>query len=220
MCGRYTIASPEEWIREEFDLFELPSDYRPRYNVAPSQEVLAVVQAGDTRRAGWLRWGLVPFWAKELAIGNRMINARAESVAEKPAFRNSFRRRRCLIVADGFYEWQQTDESKVPMWIHRRSHRPFAFAGLWDRWQPPEGEPVVSCTIVTTSANDALRPIHERMPVILPREARATWLDPSADVDALLSVLRPYEGDDLEAHAVSTLVNSPKNDVPDCITPV
>ena len=141
-------------------------------------------------------------------------------MAEKPAFRNSFRRRRCLIVADGFYEWQQTGESKVPMWIHRRSHRPFAFAGLWDRWQPPEGEPVVSCTIVTTSANDALRPIHERMPVILPREARATWLDPSADVDALLSVLRPYEGDDLEAHAVSTLVNSPKNDVPDCITPV
>ncbi|HEX7119301.1 MAG TPA: SOS response-associated peptidase [Longimicrobiales bacterium] len=219
MCGRYTMASPEEWIREEFDLFELPPDYRPRYNIAPSQDVLAIVRAGDGLRAGWLRWGLVPFWAKDAAIGSRMINARAETVATKPAFRDAFRRRRCLIVADGFYEWQKAGAARVPMWIHRASRRPFAFAGLWDRWQPPDGEPVVSCTIVTTGANDALRSIHERMPVILPPAARATWLDPAAEPDALAALLRPYAGDDLEAHAVSTLVNSPKNDIPECIAP-
>ncbi len=219
MCGRYTLATPEEWIREEFDLFELPDDLRPRYNVAPSQNVLAIVRAPEGLRAGWLRWGLIPSWATDPAIGNRMINARAETIATKPAFRDAFRRRRCLIVADGFYEWQQTGTAKVPVWIYRTSRRPFAFAGLWERWQPADGKPIVSCTIVTTQANDALRPIYERMPVILPREARDIWLDPKAEPDALTAILRPYPDDDLEAYPVSTLVNSPKNDVPECIAP-
>ena len=220
MCGRYTMASPEEWIREELDLFELPDDYRPRYNIAPTQDVLAVIRADDGLRAGWLRWGLIPSWAKDPAIGNRMINARAETIASKPAFRDAFRRRRCLIVADGFYEWQEVGSARVPMWIHRASHRPFTFAGIWDRWKPPEGEPIFSCAIITTEANDALRPIHERMPVILPPEDRATWLDPDADPETLAALLRPYPGDDLRAHAVSTLVNSPRNDLPECIEPV
>lgn len=214
------MASPEEWIREEFDLFELPAGYRPRFNIAPAQEVLAIVRAGDQPRAGWMRWGLIPFWAKTPAIGHRMIMARADTIATKPAFRDAFRRRRCLIVADGFYEWRRVGATKVPMWIHRTSRRPFAFAGLWDRWRPPDGgSPVVSCTIVTTEANDALRAIHERMPVILPPAARAAWLDPATEPAALAALLRPYPDDDLEAHAVSGLVNSPKNDVPECIAP-
>ncbi len=219
MCGRYTLASPEEWIREEFGDLELPPDRRSRYNIAPSQDVLAIVRGEAGPRAARMRWGLIPFWAKDPAIGQHMINARAETVATKPAFRDAFRRRRCLIVADGFYEWHRAGAAKVPMWIHRASRRPLAFAGLWDCWRPPAGEPVVSCTIVTTAANDALRPIYERMPAILPPAARGVWLDPAADGDALAAVLRPYAADDLEAHAVSTLVNSPRNDVPECIAP-
>jgi len=220
MCGRYTLATPEAWVREEFELPELPLDYRPRYNIAPTQDVLAVVDAGETRRAGWLRWGLVPFWAKDPAIGNRMINARAETVHEKPAFRTAFERRRCLILADGFYEWQVTDAGKIPMWLHMADRRPFAFAGLWERWVPPGGgEPLHSCTIITTRANTFARPIHERMPVILPPESIGIWLDPATDPAALRALLGPYPGDNLRVHPVSTLVNSPRNDSPECIEP-
>jgi putative SOS response-associated peptidase YedK len=150
-----------------------------------------------------------------------MINARADTVHEKPAYRTAFERRRCLIVADGFFEWQQTGDGKVPIWIHRADRRPFAFAGLWERWTPPEGgDPVHSCAIVTTEANDFARPVHERMPVILPREGADLWLDPAADRASLRALLRPYPHDDLSMHQVSALVNSPKNDLPDCIAPV
>lgn len=218
MCGRYTLASPETWIREEFELDELPADYHPRYNIAPTQLVLAVIERDGVRRAGWLRWGLVPSWAKDPAIGNRMINARAETVHEKPSFRSAFARRRCLIIADGYYEWQKRPDRKVPHWIHRPDRRPFAMAGLWERWNPPDGgEPLHSCTIITTEANDFVRPIHDRMTVILSPEERRIWLDPEADPDTLRSLLRPWEGDDLTAHEVSTLVNSPRNDSPECI---
>jgi putative SOS response-associated peptidase YedK len=219
MCGRYTLATSEAALQAEFGLDEIPADYRPRYNIAPSQEVLAVIRDGDRLRAGWLRWGLIPFWAKDPSIGNRMINARAETLATKPAFRQAFERRRCLIIADGFYEWQAEGAVKVPYWIHREGRRPFAFAGLWDRWRPPEGEPIVSCAIVTTRATEALRPIHERMPVILPPGARERWLDPDAGREELMALLTPYPGADLAAHAVTTLVNSPRNDIPECIAP-
>jgi putative SOS response-associated peptidase YedK len=219
MCGRYTLATSEAALQAEFGLDEIPADYRPRYNIAPGQEVLAVIRDGDRLRAGWLRWGLIPFWAGDPSIGNRMINARAETLATKPAFRQAFERRRCLILADGFYEWQAQGAAKVPYWIHLEDRRPFAFAGLWDRWRPPEGEPVVSCTIVTTQATEALRPIHERMPVILPPGARERWLDPEAGQEERIALLRPYAGADLAAHAVTTLVNSPRNDTPECIAP-
>lgn len=217
MCGRYTLATPESWIREEFGLGPLPFELIPRYNIAPTQEVLAIVRGPEGLRAGWLRWGLVPFWAKHESIGNRMINARSETIAEKPAFREAFRKRRCLIVADGFYEWRQDGDGKTPVWIHLATRRPFAFAGIWERWQPPEGVPVVSCTIVTTEAIEALRPIHPRMPVILPPPARETWLDPAASPEALAEVLRTRPTEELGFHDVSTLVNSPRNDDPECI---
>lgn len=220
MCGRYTMASPEEWIREEFDLQALPEGFRPRYNIAPTQDVLAVVEGPEGPRAGWLRWGLIPSWAKDESIGNKLINARSETLAEKPSFRAAFARRRCLLVADGFYEWMKADDTKVPMYVRRRSGRPFAFAGLWERWRSADGGSVVSCTIVTTQACDEIAHIHPRMPVILAPETRATWLDPHATPERLSALLGPYDAGDLEAYAVSTLVNSPANDVPECREPV
>lgn len=220
MCGRYTLTTSGSEILGAFDLFELPPDYGPSYNVAPTQNVLSIINAEGRSRAGWLRWGLVPFWAKDPSIGNRMINARAETVHQKPAFRTAFERRRCLIVADGFYEWRKTAGGKVPTWLHFPDRRPFAFAGLWERWTPPDGgEPVHSCTIVTTEANPFVRPVHDRMPVILSGAAAGIWLDPGADRAALQAVLRPYPGDDLTAYEVSTLVNAPRNNSPDCIAP-
>lgn len=220
MCGRYTITSSEVALQGELDLVGLPVDYRPRYNIAPTQPVLALVARDGEFRAGWLRWGLIPYWAKDPAIGNRLINARGETVHEKPSFRTAFEQRRCLIVADGFYEWRREGTAKVPVWIHRQDRRPFTFAGLWDRWQGADGEQIVSCTIVTTEANDFLRPIHERMPVILPKDERLQWVDPTADRSSLRALLRSYEADDLRYHAVSTLVNSPANDLPECIEPI
>lgn len=220
MCGRFTLTSDPAQLSVEFGGLVLPDDYRPRYNIAPTQNVLAVVAGPEGLRAGWLRWGLIPHWAKDPTIGNRLINARAETIAEKPAFRSAFQRRRCLIVADGFYEWARTPAGKRPMWIHLQSRRPFAFAGLWERWVSPEGEEVKSCTIVTTDANPFLRTIHDRMPVILPEPERGRWLDPSQDATSLLELLAPYPSDDLAAYEVSTLVNSPSNDMPELIEPV
>jgi putative SOS response-associated peptidase YedK len=218
MCGRYTLTSSGAEILEAFDLFELPADYRPTYNVAPTQNVLAIVSAEGRARAGWLRWGLIPFWAKDAAIGSRMINARAETVHEKPAYRAAFERRRCLIPADGFYEWRKGAGGKVPTWLHLPDRRLIAFAGLWERWTPPDGgEPVHSTTIITTEANAFVRPVHDRMPVILSGDAAALWLDPGAAQPELRAVLQPYQGDDLTAYEVSTLVNSPRNNSPECI---
>jgi putative SOS response-associated peptidase YedK len=220
MCGRFTVAVPREDLLDEFGLTEAPFDIHPRYNLAPSQiaPVLLRGQDGALRLAGF-RWGLVPWWATDAEIGNRMINARAETLARKPAFRDAFRERRCLVPADGWFEWQKQGTRKVPMWIHLRSRRPFAFAGLWERWGPPE-DPLHSFTIVTTAAAPPIRDIHDRMPALLPPAARGTWLDPEADPAALAALLRPYPGDDLEAWSVSTLVNSPRNDLEACIEPL
>lgn len=219
MCGRFTLATPREDLAEELGIF-VPDDYRPRYNIAPGQPVLIVLADDGGARAERARWGLVPPWAEDPAIGNRLINARAESAAQKPAFRHAFRRRRCLIPADGFFEWQKGPHGKIPFYIRHVGRRPFTFAGLWEEWRPdPESPPLRTCTILTTDANPLVRPIHARMPVILPPGERERWLDPDADPRTLAPLLQPYPRDDLEAYRVSTLVNSPRNDRPECIEP-
>ncbi len=219
MCGRFTVGVPREELVDEFGVSEPPFDIRPRYNLAPTQ-IAPVVLRGDDgglSLAGF-RWGLVPFWARDEQMGNRLINARAESLDRRPAFRWAFRQRRCLVPADGWYEWRREGPGRVPMWIHLRSRRPFAFAGLWERWGPREA-PVHTFAIVSTDAAPGIRDIHDRMPAVLPRDLRDRWLDPRADPRELLSLLRPYPGDDLEAWPVSRLVNSPDNDVEECILP-
>jgi len=223
MCGRYTLSSPSDDIALLFDLQEL-IPIPPRYNLAPTQEaaVVRVAAPGEPRRLDFLKWGLIPYWAKEAAIGNRMINARAESVAEKPAYKFSFKKKRCLIPADGFYEWRPEGKLKQPYLIRRKDRKPFAFAGLWSTWKDPEREqPVETFTILTTDANDFLRPLHDRMPVILQKDEFDLWLDPKIeDAARLQPLLDPAPGDGWETVPVSRAVNSPAHDAPDCIEPL
>jgi putative SOS response-associated peptidase YedK len=217
MCGRFTQASDSEIIVRVFDLPEKP-ELAPRYNIAPTQDV-AAVRAAEVggRELVHLHWGLIPSWAKERAMGARMINARAETLAEKPAFRSAFRARRCLIVADGFYEWQKLGTRKQPHFIGFKDGRPFAFAGLWERWQGEGSEAVESCTIVTTEANELLAPIHDRMPVILDPVDFALWIDSGAkDREKLAGLLKPYTPELLQAYPVDFFVNNPANDTPAC----
>lgn len=219
MCGRYTLKTPVDTLQREFELVgELP-ELTGRFNIAPTQEVPVVIEAGG-RHLELVRWGLVPFWADDLKIGSRMINARAETVPAKPAFRKAYERRRCLVLADGFYEWKKGPKGKIPMYIHRRSGAPFAFAGLWEEWKKGAGAPVRSCTIVTTQANELLAPIHDRMPVILAPENYAAWLDPATKAGPELEkLLAPPPVGDFEAYPVSPLVNAAGNDRPECIEP-
>jgi putative SOS response-associated peptidase YedK len=221
MCGRFTQAAPGEVIAALFELPQTP-DLAPRYNIAPTQEVAAVRSAaGGGRELVRLHWGLIPSWAKDRSMGSRMINARSETAAEKPAFRAALKARRCLIVADGFYEWQRLGTRKQPFFLALRDGRPFGFAGLWERWAEGSAEPVESCTILTTSANDAIAPIHDRMPVILNAADHAAWLDPGIrEPAALLPLLRPLPADAVRAYPVSLLVNNPANDVPGCREPI
>jgi len=222
MCGRYVVSTPGDVLAA---LFELPApvELAARYNVAPTQAV-PIVRAAPAggRELVFAQWGLVPHWAKERAIGNRLINARAESLAEKPSFRDALKRRRCLIPADGFYEWQKVEGGKRPWLLRLRGGAPFAFAGLWSLWRDPAGgEPLESCAIVTTRPNALAAEIHDRMPVILPRERHAPWLDPrAADPAALVPLLEPYPAAEMEALPVSTRVNNPRNDDPSLIAPV
>jgi len=217
VCGRYAFFSPAESVRKLFDV-EVPLEIAPRYNIAPTQYVPVVRQGGEHgRQLAMLYWGLVPFWAKDKAVGNRMINARAESLAEKPSFRNALRKRRCLVLADGYYEWRSQGGARQPYFIHRRDGQPFAMAGLWERWEK-EGEVLESCTIVTTEANAFMRPLHHRMPVILPVDAQATWLAVNMALDSeLTGLLQPPPDDMLSAHPVSTRVNNPRNEGPDLL---
>jgi len=221
MCGRFTMATPGQTIAELFRLDETP-ELSPRFNIAPTQAVAAVRARRDGgRELVALTWGLVPSWAKDRAMGARMINARAETVAEKPAFRAALRVRRCLVLADGFYEWQKLGTRKQPHHIRLRDGRPFAFAGLWERWAPPGAEPVESCTIITTTPSALVAPIHDRMPVILAADAIGTWLDPSArEPAAIVSLLRPYPADEMVAYPVSLRVNNPGADDPSCVAPL
>lgn len=219
MCGRVTIQTPAADIAREFALTGVQLGLeRPRYNLAPTQ-LMPVVANDGARLLDAYRWGLIPSWAKDASIGNKLINARGETVAEKPSFRSALKRRRCLVVVDGWYEWHQGTKPKTPYLFRRKDGRPLAFAGLWEEWTAPDtGELVRTCTIITTGPNALMAPIHDRMPVILPPEAREAWLRPEPQESAaLLPLLVPYAGDELELYEVARVVNSPANDVPACI---
>ena len=228
MCGRFTLRQEESVIAEAFQLSEVPT-LEPRYNIAPTQLVLTVVRPKvsaqspeqSEQRFQLLRWGLIPSWAKDPAIGSRLINARSETVTEKPSFRAAFRQRRCLVLADGFYEWQRQERKKQPFYFRLQDGQPFAFAGLWERWKAPDdGEAVESCTILTTEANELLRPIHDRMPVILDPKDYELWLDPVQKPEPLQQLLRPYRSEAMTTYPVSTQVNNPSNNSPECITQI
>lgn len=225
MCGRYTTTDPLDEIVRYFFITNVSPEvtelYRPRYNIAPSQMVLVIGLRQGERTAAMHRWGLVPRWAKDPSIGNKMINARAETVNERPAFRTAFRYRRCLIPADSFFEWKRSGQRKQPYRIMMRDERPFAFAGLWEEWRSPDGSTVIrSCTILTTEPNELMAELHNRMPVILPTDAYDAWLDPHTEPDLLLPLLRPYPADEMKCYPVSTRVNSPANDDPAVIEPL
>jgi putative SOS response-associated peptidase YedK len=222
MCGRFTLTIGPEQLQETFPWVEIPNEFFPRFNIAPTQPV-AVIPNDGKDRMDFFVWGLIPFWAKDPEIGSRLINARSETLAEKPAFRGSYRYKRCLVLADGFYEWRQEPgvKTKTPMYIQLRSKKPFAFAGLWDEWHSKDGSEVRSCTIITTQPNSMMEAIHNRMPVILDPNAYADWLAPGEkDPASLEHILRPYPDDDMRAFPVSRTVNSPRNDSPECIVPL
>jgi putative SOS response-associated peptidase YedK len=222
MCGRFTLFEPDKVLAKEFGVSGIPS-MSPRYNIAPSQLVAAVraALAGTGRELVLLHWGLIPSWSKEPAIGNRLINARAETASQKPSFRTAFRRHRCLIPANGFYEWQRLERGKQPFYIRMHDGRPFAFAGLWDRWENPDKGVIETCTILTTAANAVLAPIHDRMPVILPPAEYARWLDPALqDQDLLTPLLVPFPPEEMLAFPVSPRVNAPSIDDVGCISPI
>jgi len=219
MCGRFTIKTPPGELAAAFNL-SLPPAFQARFNVAPTQPVLGIRIAAGTREWARLRWGLIPSWADEPGIGNRMINARSETVAEKPAFRSALRSRRCLIAADGFYEWKRLGKHKQPWHIRLRDGRPFAFAGLWERWTK-SGEPIESCTVLTTGPNELMKEIHDRMPVILAPEDHALWLDPAVrDAEPLAHLYRPFPASEMEAFPVDPRVNSPASDDAACLRPM
>lgn len=221
MCGRFTLTADQDSFEDRFSFTGFELGWVPSFNIAPTQDVLTVTNDGSENHAKLTRWGLVPSWAKDSKIGNRMINARAETLAEKPSFRTAFRLRRCLIIADGFYEWKREGSQKIPMRITAESGGMFAFAGLWETWKQPDNSWLLTCAIITTSANEFMTSIHDRMPVILPRESEALWLDhDEQDVATLSELLLPYDSDQMEAYEVSTLVNSPRNNSPELISPV
>lgn len=219
MCGRFSNTKSLKKIKERYRIDKLPLDWKPRFNISPSQEVPIVLDEGK-RSLKWMKWGLVPSWAKDPAIGNKMINARGETVAEKPSFKKAFQHRRCLIPADGFYEWMKTKTGKVPIWITLKDHELFSFAGLWESWKAPSGKTLDTFTIITTQANPEVNKVHDRMPVILNPKDEDHWLDPQeTNMLVLSSLLKPYAGE-LSFSPVSNRVNSPKNDDPECITPI
>ena len=217
MCGRFEIHNTLEIIAKVFGIDSVTFDYAPSYNIAPSQDILLVVNEGK-RRLVKSRWGFVPPWSQELSDGYKMINARAESVAEKPSFRQAFQNQRCPVVADGFYEWKKEGTRKRPFYIRLKSGKPFGFAGLYNIWKSPEGEQIRTSTIITTDANELVHPLHDRMPVIASPDAYDMWLDPNIHDKALLqNILKSYPSEELEAYEVTSLVNSPKNNAPENI---
>lgn len=220
MCGRYVLTADTDTIQLAFDLENVPQVHTARFNIAPSQPIAAITNE-DPKTLTFMKWGLIPSWSKDPKMGSKMINARSESAPEKPAFRAAFKRRRCLIPADGFFEWQKRGSSKVPMFIHMDDYSVFAFAGLWEIWYSPEGDELRTATILTTEPNDLMKSIHDRMPVILPREHYAAWLA-SGDqkADDLRPLMKPFDARRMAAYAVSTFVNSPANDSPETIEPL
>ncbi len=222
MCGRYTLKTPVERLSEKFQFPEVFL-LKPRYNIAPSQEVAVVRRLPDDRerKLAMLRWGLIPAWSKDPTKGAQPINAMAETAAEKPMFRDAFKRRRCLVPADGFYEWKQEGGRKQPVYIHMKDGEPFAFAGLWERWVREEDELIESCTILTTEPNGLLEPIHNRMPVILDPKDYEQWLDPDVqEVTRLKPILHPYLPEQMTYYPVNLRVNNPRNDDALCVEPL
>jgi putative SOS response-associated peptidase YedK len=218
MCGRYRLSRTDKQIAQHFDTPD-EVEWSPRYNIAPAQRVAVVRQSPEhpIRQFSLMRWDLIPFWAKDANVGYKMINARAETVAEKPAYRDSFKNRRCLIPADGFYEWKKEAKIKQPFHFGMHDDSIFGFAGIWDRWKNPLGEIIETCSIITTTPNALLADVHDRMPVILPLEQYDLWLDPGfKSTDDLKELLRPYEASLMRRYPVSTRVNLVKNDYPEC----
>ncbi|MGD8188515.1 SOS response-associated peptidase [Brevibacillus ginsengisoli] len=221
MCGRYTLVTDHETMMKRFFINGVPIDLHPRYNIAPGQMIPSIIQDKGTRRIGQLRWGLVPAWTKDDKLGYKMMNAKAETIEEKPAFRNLFARKRCIIPADGFYEWKQTKHGKQPMRMTLKNQGLFAFAGLYDTWIRPDGEKIHSCTIITTEPNRIVADIHERMPVILRPEDEGIWLDREEyDPKLLRSLLVPYDANEMEAYPVSAKVGNVRYDQPECIAKI
>ena len=221
MCGRFTLTVDPAQAQENFNNFTFPEKFAPRFNIAPTQPILAIPN-DEKFTADFFIWGLIPMWAKDPAIGNRLINARAETLAEKPSFRGSLKYKRCLILADGFYEWKSSDgkKSKTPFFIHMKDRKPFAFAGLWDSWNSPEGSQLKTCTIITTEPNELMSLLHNRMPVILHPRDYDKWLDPSSQTpDQLIPLLKPFPAEMMDAYPVTPLVNKPANDTPELVVP-
>tara|TARA_B100000959_G_scaffold254926_1_gene286928 strand:- start:63 stop:716 length:654 start_codon:yes stop_codon:yes gene_type:complete len=216
MCGRFSLNCNSSDIVKEFNVDKALAELKPNYNIAPSQMVAAIINDGSNCLVQF-KWGLIPSWAKDQGIGNKIINARGETLSEKPSFKNALKKNRCLIVADGFYEWKKEGKQKTPFYISLKSKRLFGFAGLFDKWISPDGEEIKSCAIVTTQSNKLLKPIHDRMPVIIPKDKEALWLDPA--IRDIKYVLNSYSSDAMEYYEVSKTVNSPANNSPECIKP-
>jgi len=231
MCGRFTFTSDTTLLGQIFRGCKLPTNISPRYNITPTQDVAVIANTqnddesdGDGKKVEFFHWGLIPSWAKDPKIGSRMINARSETLTEKPSFRSAYKRKRCLILADGYYEWQEVlgNKLKQPVYIRLKSQNPFAFAGLWEEWSANYMEkPLRSCTIITCPPNPMLEEIHHRMPVILPQDTYSQWLATNEQsAEMLQPLLKPYPGEEMEAYPVSRLVNRPTNDSPECIAPI
>src|SRR5919106_120411 len=222
MCGRFTLTVDPAEAQEKFSSYTFPEEFAPRFNIAPTQPVLAIPN-DEKFAADFFVWGLIPMWAKDPNIGNRLINARAETLAEKPAFRGSLKYKRCLILADGFYEWKSfgARKTKTPYFIHMKDRKAFAFAGLWDSWNSPDGSLIKTCTIITTEPNEVVSMIHNRMPVILHPRDYAKWLDPSPQTpENLKPLIKPFPAEEMSAYPVSTMVNKAENDIPELVIPV
>jgi len=220
MCGRFTLTLDPGELQEKLDLGPFLEMYQPRYNIAPTQPV-SVVRDGKSRAIEQFRWGLIPSWAKDMEIGSRMINARAETLVEKPSFRNLIKKKRCLILADGFFEWsvQDTAKGKTPYYFQVDHGEPFTFAGLYDEWKPAESENVLSCTIITCAPNELIATYHNRMPVILSEKDRWNWLEEKSPVDSILDMLLPFPSERISVYPVSKAINSPQNDSPQFLLP-
>ncbi len=221
MCGRFTLTVNPAEAQETFTEYIFPQTFAPRFNIAPAQPVL-VIPNDDQNTADFFIWGLIPMWAKDPSIGNRLINARGETLEEKPAFRGSLKYKRCLILADGFYEWKGAPgrKTKTPFFIHMKDRKLFAFAGLWDSWNSPDGSQIKSCAIITTTPNELMAIIHNRMPAILHPRDYAKWLDPSPQTpDQLKPMIKPFPAEMMNAYPVSPMVNAPANDVPELVLP-
>jgi putative SOS response-associated peptidase YedK len=216
MCGRYTIVKKAEAIEQRFGAHLEKDAFRESFNAAPTQ-VLPVISNSSPEAISYFKWGLIPFWAKDASIGNKMINARAETLTQKPSFKKSLQGKRCLVIADGFYEWKKEGKTKQPYRITLKDNGLFAFAGLWDEWKDPAGNKVQTFTIITTDPNELMASIHNRMPVILPPAHEKHWLNPDLKPADALELLLPYNASDMEAYPVSTLVNSPANNSPEVI---